>query len=318
MNILMKKLLPKVPKIIVICGQTATGKSSLAIDIAKNLKKEGIKAEIISADSRQVYKGFDLGSGKITQKEMQGIPHHMLDVASPKKVFSVSSFQKLANKKIKEILSRNHIPIICGGTGFYIDALIYETNFPKVKPNSALRKELDKLTTTELFNNLQKIDIIRSETIDPHNRPRLIRAIEIASSIGAVPPLPTGRTCGKYDVLWIGLKLEPEILKQKIAERLNTRIKLGMVAEMQSLHNPPIGKGVSWKRLESFGLEYKWCSLLAQNKITKEECIENLNKEIYQYAKRQLTWFKRNKEINWIDVSSPNTLKKSKSLVNNF
>jgi tRNA dimethylallyltransferase len=291
--------------IIVILGQTATGKSDFAVEIAKK-----IGGEIISADSRQVYRGMDLGTGKITQKEMRGIPHYLFDVASPLKIFSVSDFQKLTTKKIKEIFEKGKIPIICGGTGFYIDAIVNGTIFPEVQPDQKLREILNKKTNEKLFEMLKKLDKNRAKNIDRNNKVRLIRAIEIAKALGKVPSLRTNlRKPGtnsamaefvpsnNLDVLKIGLILPPEVLKKRIRTRLLSRIKKGMIKEVENLHR----QGVSWKRLNSFGLEYRYVSLYLQKKMTKEEMIEKLNTEIWHYAKRQKTWFKRDKSIIWID-----------------
>ena len=168
------------PKIIVVCGPTATGKSDKAVEIAKSLPNGG---EIISADSRQVYKYLDIGSGKITHDEMHGIPHYMLDVCEPSLIYSVVDFQKEARKNIEDIFARGKTPIICGGTGMYIDALVYNTVFPEVPPNETLRKELENKNTEDLQTMLQTLDTERYEDIDIHNRVRLIRAIEIATTI---------------------------------------------------------------------------------------------------------------------------------------
>ena len=288
-------------KIVVILGQTSTGKSDFAVEIAKQ-----INGEIISADSRQVYKGMDLGTGKITKKEMKDIPHYMLDVVSPKKVFSVSDFQKLANKKIKEIIKKGMIPIICGGTGFYIDAIINENIFPEVKPNKELRLELYLLDAIALSRYLEKLDPERLKTIDKNNKVRLVRAIEIAKALGKVPSLGHKPRLGpKLEVLKIGLTLPPEILKERIKARLLSRIKKGMVKEVKNLHK----SGVSWKRLNSFGLEYRYVSLFLQKKLSKENMLEKLNTEIWHFAKRQNTWFKRDKSIVWI-----NPLKKDEKI----
>jgi len=159
-------------KIIVILGQTFNGKSDFAVDIA--LKIDG---EIISADSRQVYKGMDLGTGKITKHEMRGVPHYLLDVVSPKKVFSVSDYKKMADKKIKEVLSHGKVPIICGGTGFYIDAVVSGVALPEVPPNKELRKVLEDKSLEQLFKILFGLDRARAKTIDKNNKVRLIRAI---------------------------------------------------------------------------------------------------------------------------------------------
>jgi len=297
------------PKIIVILGQTATGKSDFAVEVAKK-----INGKIISADSRQVYKGMDLGTGKVTKKEMEGIPHFMLDIVSPKnKTFSVSQFQKMANKKIKEILDKKNIPIVCGGTGYYIDSLINSLPFPEVLPNKKLRKELEAKDTTELFEILKKIDKDRAKNIDTKNRVRLIRAIEIAKELGKVPKLK--KTQKEYETIKIGLTFPDNELKRRIYERLIKRIKKGMIKEVEKLHE----SGVSWKKLESFGLEYRYVSFYLQKKMTKEEMIEKLFSAIWHFAKRQKTWWKRDKEIIWINPSKKqevyDTLKKISGFV---
>lgn len=268
-------------KLIVVCGPTATGKSDYAVTLAKK-----INGEIISADSRQVYKGLDIGSGKITRREMKGVPHHLLDVANPRRVFSVAQYQHLTTKAIKDILKRNKTPIICGGTGFYIDAVVYGQSLPMVKPNMTLRKQLEKLSTKELAEKLQTLDTERYEHIDIHNRVRLIRAIEIATALGSVPKV--SRTA-QYDVEWIYLDFPDDVLKDRIHTRLLKRMKTGMVAEVTHLHD----EGISWKRLESLGLEYRYLALYLQNKITKNEMLDKIQSESWHYAKRQRTWFKK-------------------------
>lgn len=292
-------------KIIIILGQTSTGKSDFAVEIAQK-----ITGEIISADSRQVYKGMDLGTGKITEKEMRSVPHYLLDVISPKKTFSVDSFQKLANKKIKEIFERKNVPIICGGTGFYIDTLINQTSLPKVPPNEKLRKKLSLKSVTVLFQYLKKLDPKRAEKIDRNNKVRLIRAIEIAKALGKVsnPRTSNAKNPGRWtsgNCLKIGLTLPPEILKERIYNRIISRIKKGMLEEIKSLHN----KGLSWKRMDELGLEYRYGALYWQKKLSKEEMIEKLNTKTWHYAKRQKTWFKCDPQIIWI-----NPLKNSEKL----
>ena len=286
------------PTIIVILGQTATGKSDLAVKIAKK-----VGGEIVSADSRQVYKGLDLGTGKITKKEMDGIPHYLLDVANPKRKFSAAEYKKLADEKIKEIINRSRIPIICGGTGFYIDAVTNGIIFPEVTPNEKLRKVLNKKNVIELLKILQKIDKKRARDIEKkneqNNKVRLIRAIEIAKVLGKVPKLQTTEATPPYEFIKIGLFLPADILKKKIEKRLLRRIKIGMIKEIKNLHK----KGLIWKRMEELGLEYRYVALYLQKKITKQKMLEKLNSEIYKYAKRQMTWFKRDKKIKWFDVS---------------
>lgn len=275
-------------KIIVIVGPTASGKSSLAVKLAKKLK-----GEVISADSRQVYKGLDIGTGKITKKEMHGVPHHLLDVASPKKVFTANEFVELGRKAIDDIISRGKMPIICGGTGFYIDALLGRIALPAVPPNPKLRAQLAKKTAAQLFAMLTKLDPRRAKDIDAQNPVRLIRAIEIAKALGNVPaskpePLP-------YAIEWIGLKPDEKKLRTKIHKRLHDRMKYGMLREAERLHNA----GLSYKRMDQLGLEYRYLALLMQKKIDRAEMLEKLENEIWQYAKRQLTYFKKNPEIEW-------------------
>jgi len=286
----MKKVIK--PKVVVILGQTATGKSDLAVKIAKK-----VGGEVISADSRQVYRKLNLGTGKITKKEMQSVPHFLLDVAKAKNKFTVAQYKKLADKKIKEIISRGKIPIICGGTGFYIDAVVNGIIFPEVPPNNKLRKILDKKTASQLFEILKKLDKVRAKNIDSKNKVRLIRAIEITKALGKVPKISVSKP--EYNFLKIGLYLPSEILKRKIEKRLLIRIKFGMLKEIKNLHK----NGLSWKRMEELGLEYRYVAFYLQNKITKEKMLKKLNSEICKYAKRQMTYFKRDKEIKWFDAS---------------
>ncbi len=288
-------------KIIVILGPTASGKSDLAVEIAKK-----VKGEIISADSRQVYKKLDIGSGKITRKEMKGVPHHLLDVASPfsRKVFTVADFKKLAEKKIEEILARGNVPIICGGTGFYIQSVVDGIVLPEVPPNKSLREKLEKQETEKLFKTLKKLDPKRAREIDAKNRPRLIRAIEIATALGKVPAVNASKP--NYKILQIGIKTDAKKLQQKIHDRLLARIKKGMLNEARKLHTA----GMSWKKMNAFGLEYRYLALHLQEKISRAEMIQTLEKEILKYAKRQMTWFKRDKRINWFSTSEKAKIKK--------
>jgi tRNA dimethylallyltransferase len=275
-----------------------------------------IGGEIISADSRQVYKGMDLGTGKITKKEMRRVPHYMLDVVSPKKTFTVSEFQKLANKKIKEIFKNGKTPIMCGGTGFYIDAVINGTIFPEVPPNKKLREELYRLDAIALGRYLEKLDPQRFETIDKNNKVRLVRAIEIAKALGKVPSLSPGSDLGinKFEVLKIGLTISDEILKERIKSRLLMRIKKGMIKEIENLHKD----GVSWKRMNDLGLEYRYASLYLQGKLKKEEMIEKLNTETWHYAKRQKTWFKRDLNTIWINPTKKSEKAKALKEIKRF
>lgn len=275
------------PQILLIVGPTASGKSDLAVRLAKSLD-----GEIISADSRQVYKGLNIGTGKITRKEMGKIPHYLLDVANPKKQFTAAEYKKLARKKIEEILRKGKTPIIVGGTGFYIDSLF--TNLPEVPPNQRLRKKMEKLSTSELFEQLKIIDPRRAKSIDSQNRVRLIRALEIAHSLGRVPKTKTDKL--NADLIWIGLN--PEKLPEKIYRRLVIRLP-GMLREVKKLHE----NGLGWKRMEELGLEYRFLARYFLGKLSKQKMTKELFTAICQYARRQMTWFKRNEKINWFENS---------------
>ncbi len=289
-------------KLVVILGPTASGKTDLSIKLAKKFK-----GEIVSADSRQVYKGLDVGSGKITKNQMQGIPHHFLSVANPKRKFTVAQYQKLALKKIKQIQGRGKLPFLVGGTGFYIQSIVDGIIIPEVKPNWKLRKKLEKKSTKELFLMLKKLDPARAKIIDAKNPRRLVRAIEIVKTTGyPVSPLQSSRrpTSGELpdvgrreelNFLQIGIKKSPDELKKAIHKRLLKRIR-GIIKEVKNLHK----NGLSFKRLEELGLEYRFVAQYIQKKITYREMIEKLQKEIEHFAKRQMTWFKRDKQIHWI------------------
>lgn len=276
-------------KIILILGPTASGKSALAVKIAKK-----VGGEIISADSRQVYRGLNIGSGKITKKEMGGISHYCLDIVSPKKIFTVIDFKKNADKAIEEIFAKNKTPIIVGGTGLYIQAVVDNIVLPEVKPDWQLRKKLEKKTTEEMFATLKKIDPERARNIDAKNPRRLIRAIEIAKALGKVPNLEA--SLPSYNFLQIGIKPPDKTLKKNIEKRIKKMLKNGLVAETKKLRK----SGLSWKRICEFGFEYKYPALFLQGKINKDEMLANMLAKNWQYAKRQMTWFKRDKRIKWI------------------
>ena len=281
------------PKIIVIVGTNASGKSGLGIRLAK--KFEG---EIVCADSRQVYRGLNIGSGKVTRREMAGISHHLLDVASPNRRFDVTRYQKLALKAITSIHKCGKLPIVVGGTGYFIDSVIYNQSFPNVKPDTKLRKKLKKYTTIRLFARISRLDLARARELkrtgQQSNRRRLIRAIEIVTKLGIVPPV---KLQSSYDVLWLGIRWDDKKLHKRIHDRIITRMKIGMVAEVRRLHL----QGLSYKRMGELGLEYKFLAYFLQGKINKQQMLEKLETAIWQYARRQKTWFKRNGSIAWLN-----------------
>lgn len=289
---------------LVILGPTASGKSTLAVKLARKFG-----GEIISADSRQVYKGLDIGTGKITKQEMRGVPHYLLDIANPKKQFTVSDFTKKASRAITMIYHSDKVPMVVGGSGFYIDALAGNITLPDVKPNKLLRRKLDKLNKEKLFSMLKKRDPKRARTIDPNNKVRIIRALEIIEILGKVPTWRFNlQVKFLHQFTYIGLK--PDNLDKRIRQRLIKRLP-GMIREAKKLIKT---KTINYKRMHELGLEYRYLALYLQNKVSKEEMVRKLYTEIRRYAKRQMTWFsakgrsaspgggkrhERNKKIRW-------------------
>ncbi len=279
---------PRKYPLIVIVGPTASGKSALAVRLAKKFN-----GEVISADSRQVYRGLDIGTGKISRREMRGIPHHLLDVADPRRSFSAAEFQHRAEKAIRGIAERGKTPILVGGTAFWIDALAYGLRLPAVPPNPALRRRLAKKSSQTLFKILRRLDPERARTIEQKNPRRLIRAIEIAKAIGRTPKIKRRKP---YRTLWLGMSLPPATLKQRIHRRLLKRFRQGMLAEAKRLH----ASGLSWKRFYELGLEYRFLADYLQNKLSRQEMVAGLEHAIRRYARRQLAWWRKNKNIRWL------------------
>jgi len=277
-------------KLIVILGPTASGKSELAVKLAKKFN-----GEIISADSRQVYKGLNIGTAKNTKKEMQGVSHHLLSIISPKSRYTVVQYQKAAIKAITAVLKRKHMPILVGGSPLYIYAVIDGMVFPPVKPNTMLRLNLNMLSTAELFQKLKKLDPRRAKTIEQKNKRRLIRALEIVLSTGKpVPklkkePLP-------YPILLLGVSKSSKELKKRIKNRFLLMLKQGFLSEIKVLRK----QGLSWKKIESFGLEYREGAQYIQGKISKQEMTEKTIRATEDFARRQMTWFKKDQRIRWI------------------
>ena len=278
------------PKILIIVGPTASGKTSLSIQLAQKFN-----GEIISADSRQVYRGLDLGTGKVTKEEMQGVPHHLLDVADSRDVYTVADFVGDSRSAIHDIYSRNRLPIIVGGTFFYIDALLGRVSTPNVLPNKALRASLETKSTSELQTLLTTVDPIRATTIDVQNPRRLIRALEIAYAVGAVP---TNKAEVLYDAFILGITISPTTLRHNIHTRLIDRLKDGLVAEVKNLHK----NGLSYTRMHDLGIEYRYLAEYLQGKISEEEMQLHIKTKSMQYAKRQMTWLKRDATIQWFET----------------
>lgn len=278
-------------KLLVIVGPTASGKSALAVKMAKKLN-----GEVISADSRQVYTGFDIGTGKITKKEMRGVRHHLLDVASPKKTFTAHDFVIHAERAVRDIAGRGRLPILCGGTGLYIDALLGRVSLGDAERNDALRARLEKKTARQLFALLRKRDPARAKKMDTpserNNKVRLIRALEIASQKTAKTRKATPY---EFDAEWIGIALPKTELRKRIQKRLAMRMRGGMVTEAKRLH----ARGLSYKRMRELGLEYRYLADYLEGRLDKSEMQKQLEAKIWQYAKRQMTYWKRNKKIKW-------------------
>lgn len=326
------QLQPNSYKLVLLVGPTSSGKSELAVKLAKKFN-----GEIISADSRQIYKGMNLGTGKVvgrwalspvlrgdvssaSERQRCGrktfiyknIPHHCIDYINPKRQYSSANFQRDAKKAIADILKRGKLPILCGGTAHWVDAVVYNQQLPDVKPNKKLRAKLEKKSVDVLFKQLSKLDPSRAATIDKKNPHRLIRALEIVITTGKpVPQRDPSDALGmtQYDSLWLGIQTNQKVLYKKIDERLKQRLKQGMIKEVEMLHSGSLllrGRaregGLSWKKLEAFGLEYKFIALYLQKKINYDELITQLSYAIKHYSKRQLTWWKRNKDIKWFTL----------------
>lgn len=280
-------------RVVVILGTTASGKTDLAIYLAKKFC-----GEIISADSRQVYIGMDIGSGKELFK-YKNVSYHLIDILSPKKQFNVAEYQKLAFRAIDDIRARGKLPILCGGGGLYIDAVLKGYIFGMTHKKSAMtniRKRLEKMPLVYLLKELEKRDFETYRTIDKKNRRRVLRALEIYSISGKTKSEQLRAQKPFYEFLKIGVTHPKDILQKKIQKRLETRLKSGLIEEVRRLHL----QGVLWRRLDEFGLEYRWVSRYVRGKMTKEEMKKEIIRSSVNFSKRQMTWFKRDKEIHWI------------------
>lgn len=292
------------PPIVAVVGPTAVGKTTLSLDLAERLG-----GEIVSADSRQVYRGLDLGSGKIRPDEMRGIPHHLLDIADPSTVFTAKEFVEAGREALQNIHARGVLPVVVGGTGFYVDALLGRVILPNVPPNEALRAELSTLPVETLAERLKERDPSAYERMDTKNPHRLMRALEIVAALGSVPPLIANET--PYRVLWVGVTLPLEELKSRIHSRLGERLEHGMLDEARALYT----QGLSYERMEELGLEYRAMARYLQGVLPYDDMVVELEKEIVSYAKRQMTWFKKNTGIQWFH---PEEREKIFSVVHSF
>ena len=278
----------KFPKVVAVVGTNASGKSALGIELAK---KYG--GEIISADSRQVFTGLDLGSGKVTPEEMQGVVHHLIDVREVNEFFSMADFQKMSYAAIEDIRARGRLPMIVGGTGLYVDSVLDGYLLSDKEPDLAYRAELEKLTTPQLYDML--LGLMPEAQVDKNNRNRVMRMIErIHDGDNAVPSKQK-----RYESLRLGVSWPREVLAERIDERLERRLEQGMIEEVQGL----MDRGATTEFLLGLGLEYRFITQYLLGEMGREEMIEKLAIAIKQFAKRQMTWFRRNPDIIWLDMA---------------
>jgi tRNA dimethylallyltransferase len=281
------------PNLIVILGTNASGKSELGIRLAHHLG-----GEVVSADSRQVYRGLDLGSGKITPAQAGTVKHHLIDVADLSEYFSLAQYQRAAYTTIDSILGAGKRPLLVGGTGLYLSAIVEGYELVDVPPNDALRSELEGLPLPQLAERLEKSDPDAASRVDKSNRRRLIRAIEIAAAGRA--HAAAHKRSPRYRCLQLGLTWPREILEQRIEKRLQERLANGMIDEVTGLRS----RGVSDLRLDKLGLEYRYITRYLRGELaTREDLTRELAIAIRQFAKGQFTWFKRDRRIFWLDPS---------------
>ena len=288
------------PKVIVICGPTASGKTALSIELAKK-----INGEIISSDSMQIYKDMDIGTAKPTKQEMQEVKHYLLDFVEPDQRYSVAQFKKDAEKAIEEILAKNKVPIIVGGTGLYVDSLIYGIEYQEIELDKKYREELEEKAQKEgletLYEQAQKIDPQAMEKISANDKKRILRILEIYHSTGKTKTqqeIESRKNEVKYDYKVFALNIEREKLYERINKRVDIMIKQGLIQEVENLCSkytefPTAMQGLGYKEV----VEY------LQGKISEQEMIEKIKMETRRYAKRQLTWFRKNKQTIWLDAT---------------
>ncbi|OGZ31800.1 MAG: tRNA (adenosine(37)-N6)-dimethylallyltransferase MiaA [Candidatus Niyogibacteria bacterium RIFCSPLOWO2_12_FULL_41_13] len=282
-------------KIIAIVGPTSSGKSALAVKLAKKFR-----GEIVSADSRQIYKGMDVGTAKPTKKELKIVPHYLIDIKNPNQNYTLSQYKNDAIKAINKIIKRGKIPFLAGGTGLYIDAVIDNLEIPQVKPNQKLRKKLEKEIETKglkyVFDKLVSLDPESAYIIDPNNPRRVIRALEI--TLLTNKPFSQQRKKGEplFHTLKIGLALPPEKLQERINKRVDLMLKNGLLKEVKNLLIKYGSKPIAFD-----AIGYREIIDYFRGKIPREEVINLIKKNTWRFAKRQMTWFKRDKNICWID-----------------
>ena len=291
----------KKQKVIVICGPTASGKTALSIELAKK-----INGEIVSCDSMQIYKEMDIGTAKPTKEEMQEIPHYMINTIFPNERYSVADYKKDAKKAIREIIKKGKVPIIVGGTGLYVDSLIYEIEYPDIKFDEKYRQELEEQVRKDglekLYNKAKKIDPEAMLKISSNDKKRILRVLEIYKATGKTKTEQERKSREKepeFDYLVYGLNMPREKLYERINLRVDIMIKQGLIKEVEKIY----------KKYNEFptamqGLGYKEVVEYLEGHLTKEEMIDKIKQETRRYAKRQMTWFRKNKQTIWLDTEN--------------
>ena len=268
-------------KIIVVAGPTASGKSKEAVRLAK--ERDG---EVISVDSRQIYKGLDIGTEKTTREEMSGIPHHLIDIREPSESYSAGEFVQDAKRLIDEIIARGKVPILAGGTHFYFDALIY--GLPEIPQDALVREEIERLTDDEILEEVRAKDPARFSQLDPANRRRLIRALEIIRTQGRVPERPRDVSASEYEVEWVIINPERDVLRERIHTRLAQALKNGLIEEVERVREL-----VGDERLNELGLEYRVVGEYLRGERTEESLLSTLSSKLWHYARRQKAWLRK-------------------------
>ncbi|HYK84560.1 MAG TPA: tRNA (adenosine(37)-N6)-dimethylallyltransferase MiaA [Ktedonobacteraceae bacterium] len=279
--------------LVVVLGPTASGKSGLGIALAQRFD-----GEIVSADSRQVYRGLDIGTAKVTAEEQALVPHHLLDVADVDDVYTVSQFQQQAIAAIEAIRERGHVPFLVGGSPHYIQAVVDNLDIPAIPPQPALRAELEARPLADLLAQLEELDPQSAAVIDRKNPRRVIRALEVCLISGQ--PFSSQRKVAAplYRSLLLGIQWPRDVLYRRIDARVDERMRQGMVQEVRDL----LAQGVSFERLEALGLEYRFISRLLRGEFTSEgEMVQRLKYAIHDFTRRQLTWFRKDSRILWVD-----------------
>jgi len=302
-------------KVIVIAGPTASGKTDLAIKLAHE-----INGEIISADSMQIYRGMDIGTAKPTMEERQGIPHYLIDIVDPDEEYSVAHFQRDAKNCIREILNSGKVPIVAGGTGLYINSLVYNINFSETTADWEYRKQLEEIARDkgpeELHRFLQKVDPVSAEKIHPNNIKRVIRALEVFKTTGkpiSQHQLESRTEKPEYEFKIFGLEMDRKILYERINKRVDKMMEMGLYEEVEGLLEKYSPDLVSLQ-----GIGYKEIISAIKGEYSLEEAVEKIKLNTRHLAKRQITWFKKTENLRWIDTGNTETRAIIKKLANNL